>query len=121
MAAHALHMEAKQWSSKDNEIIGAAKRMAILMAKLSQLVRWALSKYHWYHISIKSSNSDWSCMYNMFVWANKNVNKKNQILTDPWCQTIYWGGLKISYAPAEDWLWLCQIWIPMLHLLQCYP
>jgi vinculin len=39
MAAHALHMETKQWSSKDNEIISAAKRMAILMAKLSQLVR----------------------------------------------------------------------------------
>lgn len=39
MAAHALHMETKQWSSKDNEIIGAAKRMALLMAKLSQLVR----------------------------------------------------------------------------------
>ncbi|XP_025087811.1 vinculin-like isoform X3 [Pomacea canaliculata] len=39
MAAHALHMEAKQWSSKDNEIIAAAKRMALLMAKLSQLVR----------------------------------------------------------------------------------
>lgn len=39
MAAHALHMEAKQWSSKDNEIIAAAKRMAFLMVKLSQLVR----------------------------------------------------------------------------------
>ncbi|XP_074659984.1 vinculin-like isoform X2 [Tubulanus polymorphus] len=39
MAAHALHLEAKQWSSKDNEIIAAAKRMALLMAKLSQLVR----------------------------------------------------------------------------------
>ncbi|XP_070200655.1 vinculin-like isoform X2 [Littorina saxatilis] len=39
MAAHALHMETMQWSSKDNEIIGAAKRMALLMAKLSQLVR----------------------------------------------------------------------------------
>ncbi|CAG2223789.1 VCL [Mytilus edulis] len=39
MAAHALHMETKQWSSKDNEIIAAAKRMALLMAKLSQLVR----------------------------------------------------------------------------------
>ncbi|XP_050409056.1 vinculin isoform X6 [Patella vulgata] len=39
MAAHALHMEAKQWSSKDNEIITAAKKMALLMAKLSQLVR----------------------------------------------------------------------------------
>ncbi|XP_065941194.1 vinculin isoform X14 [Magallana gigas] len=39
MAAHALHMEAKQWSSKDNDIIAAAKKMALLMAKLSQLVR----------------------------------------------------------------------------------
>jgi len=40
MAAHALHMDVKQWSSRDNEIISAAKRMALLMAKLSQLVRW---------------------------------------------------------------------------------
>jgi len=39
MAAHALHMDVKQWSSRDNEIISAAKRMALLMAKLSQLVR----------------------------------------------------------------------------------
>ena len=43
MAAHALHMEAKQWSSKDNEIIAAAKRMAFLMVKLSQLVRYLFS------------------------------------------------------------------------------
>lgn len=28
----------RQWSSKDNEIIAAAKRMAILMARLSELV-----------------------------------------------------------------------------------
>ena len=39
MAAHALHMDVKEWSSRDNEIIAAAKRMALLMAKLSQLVR----------------------------------------------------------------------------------
>uniref|UniRef100_A0A6M2DQL3 Vinculin n=1 Tax=Xenopsylla cheopis TaxID=163159 RepID=A0A6M2DQL3_XENCH len=39
MAAHGLHEEVRQWSSKDNEIIAAAKKMAILMAKLSQLVR----------------------------------------------------------------------------------
>ena len=45
MAAHALHMEAKQWSSKDNEIIAAAKRMAFLMVKLSQLVRFV----QWHH------------------------------------------------------------------------
>uniref|UniRef100_V5IK57 Vinculin n=1 Tax=Ixodes ricinus TaxID=34613 RepID=V5IK57_IXORI len=39
IAAHGLHQEVRQWSSKDNEIIAAAKRMAILMARLSQLVR----------------------------------------------------------------------------------
>jgi len=33
-------MDVKQWSSRDNEIISAAKRMALLMAKLSQLVRY---------------------------------------------------------------------------------
>ena len=38
MAAHDLHQEVKQWSSKDNDIIAAAKRMAHLMARLSQLV-----------------------------------------------------------------------------------
>ncbi|XP_055928265.1 vinculin-like isoform X2 [Argiope bruennichi] len=39
VAAHGLHQEVRQWSSKDNEIIAAAKKMALLMAKLSQLVR----------------------------------------------------------------------------------
>lgn len=39
MAAHDLHQEVRQWSSKDNDIIVAAKKMAQLMAKLSQLVR----------------------------------------------------------------------------------
>jgi vinculin len=39
MAAHGLHQEVMQWSSRDNEIIAAAKRMALLMGRLSQLVR----------------------------------------------------------------------------------
>ncbi|KAJ1525123.1 hypothetical protein ONE63_009964 [Megalurothrips usitatus] len=39
MAAHGLHQEVKQWSSKDNDIIAAAKKMALLMGRLSQLVR----------------------------------------------------------------------------------
>lgn len=38
IAARGLHQEVRQWSSKDNEIISAAKRMAVLMAKLSELV-----------------------------------------------------------------------------------
>ena len=52
MAAHALHMDVKQWSSRDNEIIQAAKRMALLMAKLSQLVRFASFKIllHYYYL-----------------------------------------------------------------------
>lgn len=39
MAAHDLHQEVRQWSSKENEIIAAAKKIALLMARLSQLVR----------------------------------------------------------------------------------
>ncbi|CAG0909541.1 unnamed protein product, partial [Cyprideis torosa] len=38
-AAHDLHQVVKEWSSRDNDLILAAKRMAQLMAKLSQLVR----------------------------------------------------------------------------------
>ncbi|XP_066997396.2 vinculin isoform X2 [Anabrus simplex] len=39
VAAHGLHQEVRQWSSKDNNIIAAAKKMAVLMGRLSQLVR----------------------------------------------------------------------------------
>nr|XP_033956129.1 vinculin-like isoform X1 [Pseudochaenichthys georgianus] len=38
-AAQALHQMARKWSSKGNDIIGAAKRMALLMAEMSRLVR----------------------------------------------------------------------------------
>ncbi|XP_043911599.1 vinculin [Protopterus annectens] len=38
-AARSLHQEAMKWSSKGNDIIGAAKRMALLMAEMSRLVR----------------------------------------------------------------------------------
>uniref|UniRef100_A0A183DSW8 Vinculin n=1 Tax=Gongylonema pulchrum TaxID=637853 RepID=A0A183DSW8_9BILA len=38
-AARNLHQELRQWSSHENDIVAAAKRMAILMARLSQLVR----------------------------------------------------------------------------------
>ncbi|XP_070565633.1 vinculin-like isoform X17 [Ptychodera flava] len=38
-AAYSLHVEAQKWSSKGNEIVAAAKKMALLMAKMSQLVR----------------------------------------------------------------------------------
>ena len=38
MAAQDLHEEVCNWSSKDNDIIAAAKKMALLMARLSQLV-----------------------------------------------------------------------------------
>jgi vinculin len=33
-----LHREVRQWSAKDNDLIAAAKRMAVLMARLSELV-----------------------------------------------------------------------------------
>ncbi|XP_030235047.1 vinculin isoform X2 [Gadus morhua] len=38
-AAQALHQMARKWSSKGNDIIAAAKRMALLMAEMSRLVR----------------------------------------------------------------------------------
>ncbi|XP_074856106.1 vinculin isoform X1 [Carettochelys insculpta] len=38
-AAQSLHQEATKWSSKGNDIIAAAKRMALLMAEMSRLVR----------------------------------------------------------------------------------
>ncbi|XP_045466394.1 vinculin isoform X3 [Harmonia axyridis] len=38
VAAHNLHREVRQWSAKDNELIGGARRMAVLMARLSELV-----------------------------------------------------------------------------------
>uniref|UniRef100_A0A8B9JGQ8 Vinculin n=1 Tax=Astyanax mexicanus TaxID=7994 RepID=A0A8B9JGQ8_ASTMX len=38
-AAQSLHQEARKWSSKGNDIIAAAKRMALLMAEMSRLVR----------------------------------------------------------------------------------
>ncbi|KAF6041156.1 Vinc [Bugula neritina] len=39
LAAHTLHQEVKHWESADNELVTAAKQMALLMAKLSSLVR----------------------------------------------------------------------------------
>ncbi|XP_023211099.1 vinculin-like [Centruroides sculpturatus] len=39
MAAHGLHQEVRQWSSRDDKIIEAAKKMALLTANLSNLVR----------------------------------------------------------------------------------
>ncbi|XP_044764027.1 vinculin isoform X4 [Coccinella septempunctata] len=38
VAAHNLHREVRQWSAKDNELIAGARRMAVLMARLSELV-----------------------------------------------------------------------------------
>nr|XP_002123754.1 vinculin [Ciona intestinalis] len=38
-AARELHEEARKWESKGNDIIATAKRMALLMAKMSHLVR----------------------------------------------------------------------------------
>jgi hypothetical protein len=39
MAAHDLHVNVNQWYSCDNDMIVAAKRITLLMAKLSSLVR----------------------------------------------------------------------------------
>ncbi|XP_071853620.1 vinculin-like isoform X12 [Apostichopus japonicus] len=38
-AAYDLHVEAQKWSSKGNDLIAAAKKMALLMAQMSKYVR----------------------------------------------------------------------------------
>lgn len=42
MAAHHLHREALKWDEEGNELIQAAKTMAILFAKMSQFMRCVL-------------------------------------------------------------------------------
>ncbi|KAA5653864.1 hypothetical protein F3G64_36130 [Pseudomonas aeruginosa] len=37
-----LHTAVRGWSSRDNEIVGVAKRMAVLMAKLSEYMNTGL-------------------------------------------------------------------------------
>ena len=56
MAAHDLHNEVKQWSSKDNDIIAAAKKMALLMAKLSQLVQVNILDKSFSHCIVEFQN-----------------------------------------------------------------
>ena len=58
MAAHDLHQEVRQWSSKDNDIIAAAKKMALLMAKLSQLVQVNQIIYLYLFLFIVCSQED---------------------------------------------------------------
>ena len=40
MAAHHLHREALKWEEEGNVLIQAAKKMAILFAKMSQFMRY---------------------------------------------------------------------------------
>ena len=46
VAAHGLFQEVKQWDHSDNEIIAAAKKIAYLMAHLSELIRGGKVPYH---------------------------------------------------------------------------
>ena len=39
MAAHDLHVNVNQWYSTDNDMLVVAKRITLLMARLSELVR----------------------------------------------------------------------------------
>lgn len=38
MAAHALHACIKEWSARENDIVEAARKAAVLMAKLSNSI-----------------------------------------------------------------------------------
>lgn len=65
LAAHGLHQEVRQWDSKDNEIIAAAKRMAILMARLSELV----------HSDSKGSKRELIATAKMIAEASEDVTR----------------------------------------------
>lgn len=65
LAAHGLHQEVRQWDSQDNELIAAAKRMAILMARLSELV----------HSDSKSSKRELIATAKMIAEASEDVTR----------------------------------------------
>ena len=48
VAAHGLFQEVKQWDHSDNEIIAAAKKIAYLMAHLSELIRGGKVQFIYY-------------------------------------------------------------------------
>lgn len=63
--ANSLHQEVHQWDSKDNELIAAAKRMAILMARLSELV----------HSDSKNSKRELIATAKMIAEASEDVTR----------------------------------------------
>lgn len=63
--AKSLHQEVHQWDSKDNELIAAAKRMAILMARLSELV----------HSDSKNSKRELIATAKMIAEASEDVTR----------------------------------------------
>lgn len=65
LAAHGLHQVVKQWDSQDNELIAAAKRMAILMARLSELV----------HSDSKNSKRELIATAKMIAEASEDVTR----------------------------------------------
>lgn len=60
-----MHQEVHQWDSKDNELIAAAKRMAILMARLSELV----------HSDSKNSKRELIATAKMIAEASEDVTR----------------------------------------------
>lgn len=62
---NSLHQEVHQWDSKDNELIAAAKRMAILMARLSELV----------HSDSKNSKRELIATAKMIAEASEDVTR----------------------------------------------
>jgi hypothetical protein len=39
MAAHQLHRETVRWEEQGNELVGAAKKLAVLFAKIARFMR----------------------------------------------------------------------------------
>lgn len=89
IAAHGLHHEVRKWSSKDNEIIAAAKRMAVLMARLSELVR----------TDSKGSKRELIATAKLIAEASEDVTRLAKQLarecTDKRIRTVSFGGFVV--------------------------
>lgn len=67
MAAHQLHRETVRWEEQGNELVTAAKRVAVLFAKMSRFMRYVT--YHPKRDSYKKS-----------LYVSETVSKRQFIL-----------------------------------------
>lgn len=117
IAAHGLHQEVRQWSSKDNEIIAAAKRMAVLMARLSELV----------HSDSKGSKRELIATAKLIAEASEDVTRLAKQLarecTDKRIRTVSHPVIRYPFSPNNRFvkiyiIFLCRICCKCANVFQ---